>query len=76
MKAVTFDQEFRFRTGPAETRFFPKGWRGPVDDAIAAAARKAGVLETPKRRNAKPAAKQDGDGSAKGGAKGDDSDAA
>ena len=58
MKAVTFLREFHFRTGPAETRVFPKGWRGAVSDEIAAAARKSGAIEAPKRRNAKTA-KQD-----------------
>lgn len=63
MKDVTFLQEFRFRTGPAETQVFPAGWKGAVDDATAAAARKAGVLASRQRKKAAPqaASAQSGD---------------
>ena len=71
MKDVTFQNEFRFRTGSAETRVFPAGWKGAVDDAVAAAARKAGALASRQRKKAAPQA-----ASAQGGEPDSDKDGA
>lgn len=77
MKTVEFTKEFRHRTSSSTIKVYPAGWKGLVEDEVAAAARKDKVLAQSKKPDTKKTGgagnggpKQDG-GANKGGPKQD-----